>query len=463
MKRYLKWFIFAVILVAAICAITYRAVNKVPSENLSEAERVLAIFEQGGCADCHSTQPNLPFYANWPVAGKMVMVDIEKGYHAFDIEPALNAIRNGEPIHPVDLGKLEMAVFNGTMPLAKYYLVHWGSSITNDKMAIAVPWLNAQWANSLGNGADSVYANEPVRPIGTFTTDAEKVALGKDLFHDGRLSADNSISCSSCHGLDTGGVDNEQFSAGVGGQLGGVNAPTVYNAVYNFVQFWDGRAATLEDQAAGPPLNPVEMACESFDEIVAKLAADKEMVKRFKAIYPDKGITQETITDAIAEFERTLTTPNSAFDKYLKGDASAISAEAKNGYDLFCQNGCAACHCGANLGGLSYEYMGLYADYFADRGTELTIEDNGRFKETANERDRHRFKTPGLRNVALTWPYYHDGTRLTLEDAVRDMAKYELGKSFSDSEVSDVVAFLNTLTGEFEGKLLTNTNVPDED
>ena len=249
MKRYLKWFIFAVILVAAICAITYRAVNKVPSENLSEAERVLAIFEQGGCADCHSTQPNLPFYANWPVAGKMVMVDIEKGYHAFDIEPALNAIRNGEPIHPVDLGKLEMAVFNGTMPLAKYYLVHWGSSITNDKMAIAVPWLNAQWANSLGNGADSVYANEPVRPIGTFTTDAEKVALGKDLFHDGRLSADNSISCSSCHGLDTGGVDNEQFSDGVGGQLGGVNAPTVYNAVYNFVQFWDGRAADLAAQA----------------------------------------------------------------------------------------------------------------------------------------------------------------------------------------------------------------------
>ena len=232
---------------------------------------------------------------------------------------------------------------------------------------------------------------------------------------------------------------------------------------YNFVQFWDGRAADLAAQAAGPPVNPVEMACESFDEIVAKLAADKEMVKRFKAIYPDKGITQETITDAIAEFERTLTTPNSAFDKYLKGDASAISAEAKNGYDIFRQRGCAACHCGENLGGLSYEYMGLYADYFADRGTELTIEDNGRFKETANERDRHRFKTPGLRNVALTWPYYHDGTRLTLEDAVRDMAKYELGKSFSDSEVSDVVAFLNTLTGEFEGNLLTNTNVPDED
>ena len=121
MKRYLKWFIFAVILVAAICAITYRAVNKVPSENLSEAERVLAIFEQGGCADCHSTQPNLPFYANWPVAGKMVMVDIEKGYHAFDIEPALNAIRNGEPIHPVDLGKIEVAVLNGTMPLGQFH------------------------------------------------------------------------------------------------------------------------------------------------------------------------------------------------------------------------------------------------------------------------------------------------------------------------------------------------------
>ena len=463
MKRFLKWFIFAVVLGAAVCAITYRAVNKLPSENLPEAERVLAIFEDGGCADCHSTEPNLPFYAKWPVAGKLVMADIDKGYHAFDIVPALTAIKNGEPIHPVDLGKLEQAVFNGTMPLAKYYLVHWGSSITAEKKAVAVSWLNDQWPVSFGDDPDSPYANQPVRPIGTFTTDAAKVALGKDLFHDGRLSADNSISCSSCHGLDTGGVDNEQFSDGVGGQLGGVNAPTVYNAVYNFVQFWDGRAATLADQAAGPPLNPVEMACESFDEIVAKLAADKEMVKRFKAIYPDKGITQETITDAIAEFEKTLTTPNSAFDKYLKGDASAISAEAKNGYDLFSQRGCAACHCGENLGGLSYEYMGLYADYFADRGTELTIEDNGRFKETADERDRHRFKTPGLRNVALTWPYYHDGTRLTLDAAVRDMAKYELGKSFSDSEVSDVVAFLNTLTGEFQGQLLTNTNVPEQE
>ena len=260
--------------------------------------------------------------------------------------------------------------------------------------------------------------------------------------------------------METAGVDNYQYSHGVDDQLGGVNAPTVYNAVYNFVQFWDGRAKTLADQAAGPPLNPIEMASPSFDDIIAKLEADKSFAKAFKAVYPE-GITEATITDAIEEFERTLITPNSRFDKWLRGDDSAITADELEGYELFKKYDCATCHVGKNLGGQSYELMGLRRHYFADRGMELTVEDNGRYKETQLERDRHRFKVPGLRNVEHTWPYYHDGTRETLEDAVRDMGRYQSGVELADAEVNKITAFLKTLTGEYQGKLLTNDTSRD--
>ena len=257
--------------------------------------------------------------------------------------------------------------------------------------------------------------------------------------------------------MNTAGVDNKQYSEGVEGKLGGVNAPTVYNAVYNFVQFWDGRAVTLADQAAGPPVNPVEMASPNFDAIVAKLNKDKKFVREFKKVYPE-GLSQATITDAIEQFERTLITPNSRFDKYLRGDKTAITAEELEGYELFKKYNCATCHVGKNLGGESYELMGLRKHYFADRGLELTEEDNGRFKQTGVERDRHRFKVPGLRNVALTWPYYHDGTRTSLKEAVCAMGTYQSGVELTDEEEDKIVAFLNTLTGEYQGKLLTNAN-----
>ena len=308
------------------------------------------------------------------------------------------------------------------------------------------------------DGLEGDRADEPVRPIDlSLEADPEKAALGFALFHDPRLSVDNTVSCATCHELSTAGVDNHQYSHGVDDQLGGVNAPTVYNAVYNFVQFWDGRAKTLADQAAGPPLNPVEMASPSFDHIIAKLEADKEFAKEFKAVYPD-GITEKNITDAIEQFERTLVTPNSRFDKWLRGDDNAISSDELEGYELFKQYDCATCHVGPNLGGLSYELMGLRKHYFADRGLELTVEDNGRYKETKEERDRHRFKVPGLRNVEHTWPYYHDGTREHLEDAVRDMGIYQSGVDLTDSEVNKITSFLKTLTGEYQGKPITTTN-----
>ena len=451
--------ILSVLVVAIVLCVVYRLVNKAPSANLESNAQMEEIIESSGCIACHSANPELPFYAELPVAGKQVKEDIRLGYRSFDMTPMVEALKKGEKINEVDLAKVEKVIADGTMPLAKYYLVHWGSSINDTEKQIALAWVKSQreafYPNPL---ADKQWTNESVRPVqDSFPVDIRKVILGNMLFHDVRLSADNTVSCSTCHGLNTGGVDNKAFSEGVGGQFGGVNAPTVYNAVYNFVQFWDGRAATLADQAAGPPLNPVEMACKSFDEICEKLNADAALKKAFTEVYPD-GINQANITNAIQEFEKTLLTPNSRFDKYLKGDKTAMNDEEVAGYDLFKKYNCATCHVGENLGGQSYELMGIKADYFADRGTELTIEDNGRFKETKNERDRHRFKVPGLRNIALTAPYYHDATQATLEDAVLSMAKYEVGVDLSQEEVKKIVAFLKTLTGEYQGKLLTNAN-----
>ena len=307
------------------------------------------------------------------------------------------------------------------------------------------------------------FANEPVRPIpDSIPYDVHKAALGEVLYNDTRLSADGTVSCATCHNLDMGGVDNKRYSEGIKGQLGGVNAPTVYNACFNFVQFWDGRAGTLAEQAGGPPLNPVEMGCQSFDEIVARLSEDKAFVDSFTVAYP-QGLSQATITDAIAEFEKTLVTPNSAFDRYLKGDEQAMTAEQVAGYDLFKQYDCATCHAGVNMGGLTYELMGQRANYFEDREltqkSGLTDGDNGRWAQTKDEHDRYRFKTPTLRNVALTYPYYHDGSVQTLNDAITMMAKYQVGRDMSAADAQKVESFLNALTGEYKGKLLVNDNM----
>ncbi len=438
--------------------VVYRAVNRVPSSELPLNEQVYQIFTDGGCLSCHSEDPELPFYAKIPVAGDIIKADIDSGYRAYDMTRFMEELKSDEEVNPAELAKVEKVVLDDRMPMAKYYLVHWGSSLTSAKREIVLEWVRQMRSRIYNDGLEGDRANEPVRPIDqTLEYDAAKAALGFALFHDPRLSVDNTVSCASCHALETAGVDNHQYSHGVNDQLGGVNAPTVYNAVYNFVQFWDGRAQTLAAQAAGPPLNPVEMASESFDQIIAKLKADRKFAKAFKAVYPD-GINEANITDAIEQFERTLITPNSAFDKWLRGDDSALTAQQLEGYELFKKYDCATCHAGPNLGGLTYELMGLRRHYFAERGLELTHEDNGRFKETGMERDRHRFKVPGLRNVEHTWPYYHDGTRETLEEAVRDMGIYQSGVELTDAETASIVAFLNSLTGEYNGVPVTTTN-----
>ncbi|MBO7263454.1 MAG: heme-binding domain-containing protein [Alistipes sp.] len=461
MKRLLRnLLIVALALVVVLCVI-YRVMvsASTPSEELALDARVTAILEDGGCISCHTANPELPFYANLPVVGKLVQQDAKEGYRAYDIAPLMEALQSGATPNVVDVAKVERVVLDGSMPMAKYYLMHWGSQMTDAKATVVAEWARDYRVAYYNDGLEGERAGEPVRPIVAVPdTDPLKVKLGFDLYHDTRLSVDNTVSCASCHALDTGGVDNHQYSHGVEERLGGVNAPTVYNAVYNFVQFWDGRAKTLAEQAAGPPLNPVEMASTSFDEIIAKLQEDKNYVEMFNTLYPEQGITETTITDAIEEFERTLVTPNSQFDKWLLGDDEALTAEELRGYELFKENSCATCHVGINLGGESYELMGLRRHYFEERGMELTEEDNGRYKQTQDERDRHRFKVPGLRNVELTWPYYHDGSRVTMDEAVRDMALYQCDVELADADVEAIVAFLRTLTGEYNGEKLTTKN-----
>jgi cytochrome c peroxidase len=290
-------------------------------------------------------------------------------------------------------------------------------------------------------------SDEPIDPLPRFVTlDERKVSLGEKLFSDGRLSHNNTISCASCHSLNTGGVDRLPRSVGTDGQLGEVNAPTVLNAGYNFKQFWDGRADSLEAQIDGPVQDPKEMA-SSWLEVVAKLNQVSEYVGQFAAIYPD-GINAESIKDAISTFERSLITPDSNFDLYLRGNEHALTEQEKHGYQLFKEYGCSSCHQGAAVGGNLFEKFGVMNS--KSRGTAKA--DLGRFNVTGLERDKHVFKVPSLRNVELTAPYFHDGSAVKLEDAVRTMAKFQLGHSLSSSDLEDIVRFLRTLTGRARAK-----------
>ena len=287
-------------------------------------------------------------------------------------------------------------------------------------------------------------ALEPIRvmpePQGL---DAEKVALGRQLFNDKRLSADNTLSCASCHPLDRGGADGLPVSIGVGGVLGGINAPSVLTAAYNFRQFWDGRAATLEEQAGGPVVNPVEMGA-TWPLVLEKLGGDPEIKQAFSRVYRN-GLSAENIQDAIAEFERSLARP-SRFDRWLSGDGNALSNDEVIGYQLFRKHGCTGCHQGINIGGNLYQRFGTMAPYFSPGNT--TKADMGRFNVTGREEDKHFFKVPSLRNVALTPPYFHNAAAATLEEAVRLMGLYQLGLELPAHDVKHIVLFLGTLNSE---------------
>lgn len=288
----------------------------------------------------------------------------------------------------------------------------------------------------------------------------ERVALGERLYHDPNLSLDGTISCASCHDIAAGGDDGLAVSPGVGGHLGGVNSPTTLNSHLNFAQFWDGRAETLEDQAAGPIMNPVEMA-NTFENVIGYLQSEESYVEGFNAAFEDGTISEETVTSAIADYERTLTTPNGPFDRWLRGEDDAMNEQELRGLTSFMTVGCTSCHQGAGIGGTMYQRMGNVNDYFGSLARALDENDYGRFNVTGDDADRHRFKVPILRNVTDTGPYMHDGAIEDLGEVVHIMAYHQLGRTLEQSEIDDIVAFMGTLGGEQPSVDIASLNLPE--
>jgi len=280
---------------------------------------------------------------------------------------------------------------------------------------------------------------EMVKPIPLkVNVNWQKAALGEKLFHDPILSRDNTVSCANCHNLVDGGDDGLPASVGIGGIIGNMNSPTVYNAVFNFRQFWDGSAKDLAEQVYGSVENPMEMG-ETMAHVAQKLKAHRWYNRRFEQLY-DEGVTPETIADAIATYEATLITPNAPFDRYLRGDEDAISEKAKEGFRLFKYKGCVICHNGVNIGGNLYGKFGIY--------DEPKSRDLGRYRLTHKASDKYVFKVPTLRNVSKTAPYLHDGRTDSLAETVKLMTQLQLGRFMSDTEIEAIVAFLKSLDGE---------------
>jgi len=291
-----------------------------------------------------------------------------------------------------------------------------------------------------------VPADNPMSPA--------KIELGKKLFFDPRVSVDGTVSCNSCHNVMEAGDDDRATSAGVHGQRGGRSAGTVYNAAFLSVQFWDGRAPSLEEQAKGPVTNAVEMGMKDHTVVVGRLAAIPGYVSEFEAVFGKGGLTIDNFAKAIAAYERTLLTPDAPYDRYMKGDESALNEQQKRGLQTVLETGCIACHQGATFAGVLpmgqgfYQKVPLIPGSVYDAKYDL-LSDTGREQATKNPADRNMWRVPTWRNVALTAPYFHNGAVPTLDEAVRVMAKIQLGKDLTDAQVTDIVAFLGSLTGKF--------------
>jgi len=286
-------------------------------------------------------------------------------------------------------------------------------------------------------------------------TTPEKVELGKILYHDPRLSSSGTVACASCHNVMAGGEDNRGGSVGVQAQVGGRSAPTVWNSAFNGTQFWDGRAPSLEAQAKGPVTNPIEMGMKNWDEVVVRLKAIPGYAPLFAAAFSGSdAVNADNAAKAIAAYERTLITPNSAYDKFAKGDKNALTEQQQRGAEAFASLGCGGCHSGPAFNGQTGQGAGVYFKFPSTDNPALEekygfSKDVGRFEVTKNEADKHFFKVPTLRNIALTAPYFHNGKVKTLEEAVKIMAKLQLDKELTDQQAGDITAFLNALTGEF--------------
>lgn len=438
MKKLILTAIGSLVIIAAGIAV-YRTVTRCSVPDAPEEEQVMAVLNQNDCFVCHAPNAQMPFYFSFPLIGDRMKEHLTHAIRFFDLQTKTQDLAH---VDPVTLSMLDHAVTYGTMPIMQYRLLHWGTGLSRKEKAVLASWIEHERGSK-----------EPVCALPqNADVDPAKAALGERMFNDTRLSLDGTITCATCHILEQGGADeaDERVSEGINGLHGGVNAPTVYNAAYNIRQFWNGRAADLREQAEGPATNPVEMGDQTWDDIVARLREDKNLVAEFEALYPGEGLTRITVTSVIAEFEKSLITPNSRFDQFLNGQQDILSEEEIAGYAAFRKYACASCHTGVILGGQSFEYMPLYGDYFADRDQAIAYnsDDEGLKGFTGLDEDMHRFKVPTLRNIERTAPYFHDGTMLTMEDAVRAMAKYELGKDLSEADVNHIVAFMRALTGE---------------
>ena len=441
--------LLALVLGFAVYRFAFR--KSIPDAPVSQ--QVAAILEQNGCYSCHSGQDGTPFYAKLPFADP-ILAHVEIGTRFWDLRR-----EDLENPSEVLLSKLQHSVTSGNMPLVEYKLIHWGTGFNKAEKSLLTEWILSQRQERFATGtACEAYAQHALQPIpDSLATDIRKVTLGRKMYNEARVSLDGTLSCATCHVIDQGGADSRgtRTSEGIYGQFGGINAPTVLNAAFNVEQFWNGRAHTLADQAAGPPVNPVEMGDQTWEQICERLSQDASLVAEFQSIYPE-GITQATVTDAIAEYEKTLITPNDRLDQMLKGDENALTEEEKKGLAAFMDNSCAVCHVGKTLGGQSFETLGIYEDYYAAREQSnpdivYNDDDKGLAGFTGDTTDLHRFKVPGLRNISKTSPYFHDGTQATIEDAVRAMFRFELGvKEAPESDVASISAFLRTLDGEIK-------------
>lgn len=288
-----------------------------------------------------------------------------------------------------------------------------------------------------------------------------KVELGRTLYFDPRLSSTGTVSCNSCHNVMLGGDDNRNVSMGVHGKTGGRNAPTVWNSAFNASQFWDGRAASLEEQAKGPLINPVEMGMKDLDTAIEAIRAIPGYAALFTEAFGSDSISEDNMARAIAAYERTLITPHSPYDRYVQGERDALTEQQQRGMEAFKQAGCVSCHSGpafngANMardgGGLFMQFPTFTDNAYVERYDLMA--DAGRFEATGQASDKHMWKVPTLRNVELTAPYFHNGSVKTLEEAVRVMARTQLNQELSESQVEDIVAFLGALTGEFPEQTL---------
>lgn len=288
-------------------------------------------------------------------------------------------------------------------------------------------------------------AQENFKPLPATIIDVEKnrdlIALGKKLYFEKKLSVNNSMSCNTCHNLDTFGVDNEATSPGHEGKRGDRNSPTVLNAALHFAQFWDGREPDVEAQALGPILNPVEMGMPSKKAVMKKLMSESEYVEMFAKAFPGnpKPMKYVNVGKAIGAFERTLLTP-SRFDDYLKGDVHALNEQERRGLNHFQEVGCTSCHSGVAMGGDSYQKLGAI--------NEFKTHDKGRYNVTKDKDDMYFFKVPSLRNVVHTGPYFHDGSVKTIEEAIRLMGWHQLDVKLTDDQIADIKAFLDSTTAK---------------